>query len=324
MTKAIRFYETGSPDVLRWEDFDPGMPGPGEIRMRTSAVGLNFIDTYQRSGLYPVPLPSGLGMEGAGTIVALGEGVTGLHVGQRIAYPSSPLGAYAEERLLPAKSAVPLPDHIDDRMAAAIMLKGMTAEALLRRVFRVKAGDTILWHAAAGGVGLIACQWARHLGVNVIGTVGSDDKMQLARDHGCAHVINYSREDFVARVRDITDGKGVAVVYDSVGKATWPQSLDCIQPVGTMVSFGNASGPIPPVDALLLMRKGSLFFTRPSVFDYTRTREELLDSANALFDVIARKAVKVEINQTYALKDAALAHQNLEARKTTGSTILLP
>ena len=324
MTKAIRFYETGSPDVLRWEDFDPGMPGPGEIRMRTSAVGLNFIDTYQRSGLYPVPLPSGLGMEGAGTIVALGEGVTGLHVGQRIAYPSSPLGAYAEERLLPAKSAVPLPDHIDDRMAAAIMLKGMTAEALLRRVFRVKAGDTILWHAAAGGVGLIACQWARHLGVNVIGTVGSDDKMQLARDHGCAHVINYSREDFVARVRDITDGKGVAVVYDSVGKATWPQSLDCIQPGGTMVSFGNASGVIPAFDPLELSRHGSLYLTRPTLFDYVATTEELDASAAALFEVIASGRVKIGINRRFPLAQAAEAHRALEASETTGSTLLIP
>lgn len=324
MTKAIRFHQPGGPEMLRWEDFDPGAPGPGQIRIRTSAVGLNFIDTYHRSGLYPVPLPSGLGMEGAGTIVALGEGVNDLKVGQRIAYPASPLGAYAEERLMPAASAVPLPDHIDDRMAAAIMLKGMTAEYLLRRTFKVKAGDTILWHAAAGGVGLIACQWARHLGAEVIGTVGSDDKMQLARDHGCTHVINYSRENFVDRVREITNGKGVPVVYDSVGKTTWPASLDCLQPLGMMVSFGNASGPVPLVDAALLMRKGSLYFTRPSIVDYTRSRESLLDSARALFDVIAKKAIKIEIHQTYALQDAAQAHRDLEARKTTGSTILLP
>lgn len=321
---AIRFHETGGPEVLKWESFDPGQPGPGQIRIRTTAVGLNYIDTYHRSGLYKVPLPSGLGMEGAGVVTALGEGVTDLGVGQRIAYPASPLGAYAEERLVPAKSVVPLPDDISDQVAAAVMMKGCTAQFLLHHVFPVKKGQTILWHAAAGGVGLIATQWAKHLGVNVIGTAGSIDKVKLALAHGCAHVIDYSKENFVEQVREITGGKGVAAVFDSVGKATFPASLDCLAPLGTMISFGNASGPITSLEPAMLMTKGSLNFTRPSIMTFAGMPGWLASASAALFDVIRIGAVKVEIHQTYPLREAARAHVDLEARKTTGSSVLLP
>jgi len=323
MAKVIRIHKTGGPEVMQWEDADVGAPGPGQVRLKATAVGLNYIDTYHRSGLYPLPLPAGIGMEGAGEVTALGEGVNDLKLGDHVAYGSI-MGAYAEERLVPAEKLVKLPSGVSDKVAAAIMLKGMTAEYLLRRTYAVKPGDTILWHAAAGGVGLIACQWAKHLGATVIGTVGSDDKAKLAKAHGCDHVINYSTENFVERVKEITGGKGVPVVYDSVGKSTWPASLDCLQPLGMMVSFGNASGPIPPVEAGMLSAKGSLFFTRPTLMTYTGRRDWLLASANALFDVVAKGIVKVEINQTYALKDVIQAHIDLEARKTTGSTVLLP
>ncbi len=323
MVKAIRFHKTGGPDVLQWEDVEVGAPGPGQVKLKATAIGLNYIDTYHRSGLYPVPLPAGIGLEGAGVVTALGEGVSGFAVGDRVAYGSA-MGAYAEERLAPADKLVKLTDSVSDQVAAAIMLKGMTAEYLLRRTFKVKPGDTILWHAAAGGVGLIACQWAKHLGATVIGTVGSDEKAELAKAHGCDHVINYSRENFVERVKELTNGQGVPVVYDSVGKSTWPASLDCLQPLGMMVSFGNASGPIPPVDAGMLAAKGSLFLTRPTLMTYTARRDWLEASAAALFDVVGKGIVKIEINQTYALKDARQAHIDLEARKTTGSTVLLP
>ncbi|MEL3888709.1 quinone oxidoreductase [Ferrovibrio sp. MS7] len=323
MVKAIRIHKTGGPDVMQWDDVEVGKPGPGQVRIKSTAVGLNYIDTYHRSGLYPLPLPAGIGMEGAGVVTELGEGVTGLKVGDRVAYGSI-LGAYAEERVVPADKLVKLTDGVSDKVAAAIMLKGMTAEYLLLRTFKVKPGDTILWHAAAGGVGLIACQWAKHLGATVIGTVGSDEKAALAKAHGCDHVINYSKENFVERVKEITKGAGVPVVYDSVGKSTWPASLDCLQPLGMMVSFGNASGPIPPVEAGMLSAKGSLFFTRPTLMTYTARRDWLEASAAALFDVVAKGIVKIEINQTYALKDAVQAHIDLEGRKTTGSTVLLP
>jgi len=323
MVKAIRIHKTGGPDVMQWDDVEVGKPGPGQVRIKSTAVGLNYIDTYHRSGLYPLPLPAGIGMEGAGVVTELGEGVTGLKVGDRVAYGSI-LGAYAEERVVPADKLVKLTDGVSDKVAAAIMLKGMTAEYLLLRTFKVKPGDTILWHAAAGGVGLIACQWAKHLGATVIGTVGSDEKAALAKAHGCDHVINYSKENFVERVKEITKGAGVPVVYDSVGKSTWPASLDCLQPLGMMVSFGNASGPIPPVEAGMLSAKGSLFFTRPTLMTYTARRDWLEASAAALFDVVAKGIVKIEINQTYALKDAVQAHIDLEGRKTTGSTVMLP
>ncbi len=323
MVKAIRIHKTGGPDVMQWDDVEVGKPGPGQVRSKSTAVGLNYSDTYHRSGLYPLPLPAGIGMEGAGVVTELGEGVTGLKVGDRVAYGSL-LGAYAEERVVPADKLVKLTDGVSDKVAAAIMLKGMTAEYLLLRTFKVKPGDTILWHAAAGGVGLIACQWAKHLGATVIGTVGSDEKAVLAKAHGCDHVINYSKENFVERVKEITKGAGVPVVYDSVGKSTWPASLDCLQPLGMMVSFGNASGPIPPVEAGMLSAKGSLFFTRPTLMTYTARRDWLEASAAALFDVVAKGIVKIEINQTYALKDAVQAHIDLEGRKTTGSTVLLP
>lgn len=324
MTYAIRIHETGGPNVLRWEKSDPGAPARGEIRIRATAVGVNYIDIYHRSGLYKVPMPSGLGMEGAGIVTALGENVGGLKEGQRVAYPASPLGAYAEERNLPASSAVPLPDDISDIVAAAIMTKGCTAEALLRHVYPLKPGETILWHAAAGGVGSIAVQWAKHLGATVIGTVGSEEKAAQARAHGCDHVINYNRENFVERVREITEGRGVAAVFDSVGKATWPASLDCLRALGTMVSFGNASGPVASVDPAMLMARGSLYFTRPSILTFRGIPGWLASASTALFEAVRAGAIKVDVNQTYALKDAAQAHRDLEARKTTGSTVLLP
>ncbi|MBX3454517.1 quinone oxidoreductase [Ferrovibrio sp.] len=323
MAKAFRFHRTGGPEVMQWEDVEVGLPGPGQVKLKATAVGLNYLDTYHRTGLYPMPLPSPIGMEGAGEVIAVGEGVGDLKPGDHVAY-SSILGAYAEERLAPADKLVKLPAGVSDKVAAAIMLKGMTAEYLLNRTYKVKPGDTILFHAAAGGVGLIACQWAKHLGATVIGTVGSDEKAALAKAHGCDHVINYSRENFVERVKQITGGKGVPVVYDSVGKDTWPASLDCLQPLGMMVSFGNSSGPIPAVEGQLLSAKGSLFFTRPTLMTYIGRRDWLEASAAALFDVVAKGIVKIEINQTYALKDAVQAHIDLEARKTTGSTVLIP
>ena len=321
---AIRFHETGGPDKLRWEEIDVGEPGEGQVLLRQTAIGLNYIDTYHRSGLYPVPLPSGIGLEGAAVVEKVGPGVKGLKTGERVAYCSAPIGAYAEWRLYPAERLVSLPAGIEDRQAAGMMLQGMTVEYLIRRTFPVKAGQTVLLHAAAGGIGLIACQWLKHLGVTIIGTAGSPEKMALAKAHGATHVINSRTEDVAKRVRELTGGKGVPVVYDGVGKDTFQASLDSLAPRGMFVSFGNASGPVPAFEPGILSAKGSLFFTRPSLMAYTATREELLASAKALFEVVGSGAVKIEIHQTYPLKDAAKAHRDLEARKTTGSTVLLP
>ena len=325
MPKAIRIHEYGGPEVLRWEDVEVGDPGPGQLRIRHGAIGLNYIDVYHRTGLYPLPsLPWTLGMEGAGRVEAVGEGVTEFQVGDRVAYASPPVGAYAEVRLIPADRVVALPTAINDQTAAAMMLQGMTAQYLLRRTYRVQPGDAVLLHAAAGGVGLIASQWARQLGALVIGTVGSDEKAAVARAHGCHHAIVYTRENFVERVREITNGQGVAVVYDSVGQETFMGSLDCLRPLGMMVSFGNASGPVPAFEPGLLAAKGSLFLTRPSLMHYTAQRRDLVASAADLFDVVATGAVKIEVRQTYPLAETAQAHRDLEARKTTGSTVLLP
>jgi NADPH2:quinone reductase len=323
MTNAIRFHSTGGPEVLVWEEVEVGRPGPGEARIRHTAVGLNFVDIYNRSGLYPVQLPSGLGSEGAGVIEELGEGVTDLKVGDRVAYGSSPLGAYAEARLLPAAQLLKLPDEIDDKTAAAMMLKGLTVQYLIRQTYRVKAGDTILLHAAAGGVGLILSQWAKHLGATVIGTVSSDDKAQLAKAHGCDHTIVYTREDFATRVSEITGGSKVPVVYDSVGKDTFLKSLDCLAPLGYAVLFGQSSGNVEPLNLGLLAQKGSLFVTRPTLFTYAAKRENLVAMAKELFEVVRSGAVKIEVRQTYPLKEAARAHADLAARKTTGSTVLV-
>jgi NADPH2:quinone reductase len=325
MSKAVVIERTGGPDVLEWREAPIGAPGPGEALVRHTAIGLNFIDVYHRRGLYPLPsLPAVIGLEAAGRVEAVGAGVTEVAVGDRVAYAGGPTGAYSEARTIPAHRLVTLPAQIDDRAAAAMMLKGMTAEYLLRRTIAVKAGDTILFHAAAGGVGSIACQWAKALGVTVIGTVGSSEKASLAAAHGCDHVIVTSREDVVQRVREITGGEGVSVVYDSVGKDTFLRSLDCLRPRGMMVSFGQSSGMVPPVDIVMLSAKGSLYLTRPTLMTYTASREDLLASASALFDVVRRGVVTVEIRQTYPLRDAARAHADLEARRTTGSTVLIP
>jgi NADPH2:quinone reductase len=323
MVKAIRIHENGGPEVMRWEDVEVGKPGPGEIRLRHTAAGLNYIDVYHRSGLYKLPLPVTLGMEGAGIVEEVGDGVGDLSPDDRVAYASAPLGGYSEARLMPADRVVKLPDSISDETAAAMMLQGMTVEYLLRRTFPLKRGMTILFHAAAGGVGLIACQWAKHLGVTTIGTVGSDEKAELAKAHGCDHTINYRREDFVARVKELTDGQGVPVVYDSVGKDTFLKGLDCLSPRGMMVNFGSASGPPDPLELGILSAKGSLYVTRPTLVTYNAARADLVESAEALFQVVASGAVKIEINQRYPLRDAAQAHRDLEARKTTGSTIFV-
>ncbi len=324
MAKAIRIHDYGGPEALRFDDVDPGSPGPGEALVHHTAIGLNFIDTYHRSGLYKLPeLPHALGVEGAGVIEAVGEGVTNLKAGDRVAYGGG-IGSYCDYRVMAADRLVALPDGVSDEQAAGMMLQGMTTRYLLRRTHRIEAGETVLIHAAAGGVGLIFCQWAKHLGATVIGTVSSDEKAALASAHGCDHPIIYTRENFVDRVKDLTDGKGVPVVYDSVGKDTWEGSLDCLSPLGLMVSFGNASGPAPSFTVLDLMRRGSLFVTRPVLAHYTAARKDLEETANDLFDVVASGAVKIEINQRYPLADAAEAHRDLEARKTTGSTILLP
>jgi NADPH:quinone reductase len=324
MTHAIRVHDYGGPEVLRWEEAEVGDLGPGQVRLRQTAIGLNFIDIYGRTGLYPQPaLPFIPGMEGAGVVTAVGEGVRDLKVGRRVAYAGQ-IGAYAEERLIAADRVVRLPDEIDDRIAAAIMLQGMTAQYLLRRTYRVGPGTTLLFHAAAGGVGLIACQWAASLGASVIGTVGSAVKAAIARAHGCTHVINYREEDFVAAVKGLTDGKGVDVVYDSIGKDTFPASLDCLKPLGLWVSFGQASGPVPEFKITLLSQKGSLYATRPSLGNYTATRKDLVATAKDLFEVVISGKVKVTINQTYPLAEAAQAQHDLEARLTTGSTLLLP
>ena len=324
MTKAIRINQVGGPEVMEYVDIEVGNPGPGEARVRHAACGLNYIDIYFRTGLYPQPLPGGLGMEGAGTVVAVGEGVTHVKPGDRVAYAGRPPGAYAEERVMPASIMVKLPDAIDFDTAAAMMLQGLTAQYLLRRTFPLKGGETILFHAAAGGVGMIVCQWARALGVTMIGTVGSDEKAAVAKAHGCTHTINYNKENFVERVREITGGKGVPVVYDSIGKDTFIGSLDCLSPLGMMVSFGNASGPVPPFSLTELASRGSLFITRPTLFSYAATREDLDAMAADLFGMVTSGKVKININQRYALKDVAQAHRDLESRKTTGSTILLP
>jgi NADPH:quinone reductase len=323
-THAIRIHQAGGPEVMAWEEIDVPAPAPGQVLLRHTAVGLNFIDVYHRTGLYPVPVPFTPGLEGAGVVEALGDGVTEFSVGDRVAYANPPLGAYAQARVMPADRLVRLPGSIDDRTAATMMLQGMTAQYLLRRTYRVQAGDTILIHAAAGGVGLLVCQWAKHLGATVIGTVGSEDKAELAKAHGCDHPILYKSEDFVARVREITGGEGVPVVYDSVGADTFLKSLDCLRPLGMMVSFGQSSGKVEALDTGLLAAKGSLFLTRPSLMAYTAKRADLVASAAELFEVVAMGAVKVEVRQTYALKDAANAHRDLEGRKTTGSTLLLP
>ncbi len=325
MPRSIRVHEVGGPEVLRWEEGDLPLPRAGEVRVRQTAIGLNFIDVYFRKGLYPAPsIPFTPGMEGAGVVEALGEGVEGLKPGDRVAYAGAPIGSYAEVRLMPAERLLALPDAIDDETAAAMMLKGMTAHYLLRRAARLEPGDTILFHAAAGGVGLIACQWAKHLGLRVIGTVGSEEKAAIAAAHGCDHPVIYTREDLVERVRDITAGEGVPVVFDSVGRATFDASLDCLRPRGLMVSFGQASGPVPPLDISVLNLKGSLFLTRPSLMAYTATRSDLVAAASDLFEVVQRKIVKIEIGQRFPLSEAASAHRDLESRRTIGSTVLRP
>jgi NADPH2:quinone reductase len=322
MTHAIRFHHTGGPEVLAWEEVPLGKPGPGEARIRHTAVGLNFVDIYMRSGLYPSALPSGLGSEAAGVVEEVGAGVTDLKPGDRVAYGSAPLGAYSEARLIPADRLLKLPDGIDDQTAAAMMLKGLTVQYLIRQTYRVKAGDTILLHAAAGGVGLILSQWAKHLGATVIGTVGNAEKADLAKAHGCAHTILYTSEDFVKRVDEITAGKKVPVVYDSVGKDTFLKSLDCLAPLGIAALFGQSSGAVDPLNLGLLAAKGSLFVTRPTLNTYAAKREDLVAMAAELFEVVASGAVKINVHQTYPLKDAAKAHADLAARKTTGSTVL--
>jgi len=325
MTNAIRMYETGGPEVLRWEDDDPGKPGTGEALVRHEAVGLNFIDVYHRTGLYPLPsLPAVPGLEGAGIVEEIGEGVSEIAVGDRVAYAGIPPGAYAEFRRIPAHRLVKLPDGIPTSQGAAMMLQGMTARYLLKGCCDVKKGDVILIHAAAGGVGSIVCQWANHLGATVIGTAGSPEKAEIARANGCDHPILYNDEDFAAKTREITAGKGVDVVYDSVGQATFMKSLDCLRPFGLMVSFGQASGSVPPLDISVLSAKGSLFLTRPTLMSYTAGREDLLVHARDLFDVVLSGTVKIEVKQTYPLAEAAQAHRDLEGRKTTGSAILIP
>ncbi|MFZ1179982.1 MAG: quinone oxidoreductase [Herbaspirillum sp.] len=324
MTKAIRVFKVGGPEVMEYVDVEVGDPGPGEVRIRQAAIGVNFIDVYFRSGMFPQPLPGGLGLEGAGTIEAVGAGVTAFKVGDRVAYAGHPNGAYAEVRVIPAAILVKLPDAIGFDMAAAMMLQGMTVQYLLRQTYPLKGGETILFHAAAGGVGLIACQWARALGVTMIGTVGTEEKAALAKAAGCAHVINYRTENFVKRVKEITGGKGVPVVYDSIGKDTFIDSLDCLMPHGMMVSFGSASGPVAPFNLNELTERGSLFVTRPALFSHIATRETLDATAGDLFAMVESKKVHIDISRRYALKDAAQAHSNLEGRKTTGSIILIP
>lgn len=324
MAKAIRIFKTGGPEVMEYVDVEVGEPGPGEARVRQAACGLNYIDVYFRTGAYPQPLPGGIGMEGAGVVEAVGDGVSHVKPGDRVAYAARPTGAYAELRVMPAAGLVKLPDAIDFDTAAAMMLQGLTVQYLFRRTYPLRGGETILFHAAAGGVGLIACQWAKALGVTMIGTVGSDEKAELAKAHGCTHTINYNKENFVDRVKEITGGQGVPVVYDSIGKDTFTGSLDCLSPLGMMVSFGAASGPVPPFSLNELASRGSLFITRPSIFNYAAKREDLDAMAADLFGMVSSKKIRIDINQRYALKDVAQAHRDLESRKTTGSTILIP
>ena len=322
MSKAIRIHQHGGPEVLKWEEIDAGQPGPGEALVRHEAVGLNFIDVYHRTGLYPLPaLPATPGLEAAGVVAAIGSGVSEVAVGDRVAYAGIPPGAYAEVRRIPAHRLVKLPAGISAQQAAAMMLQGMTARYLLKGCWHVGPGTVLLIHAAAGGVGLIVCQWARHLGATVIGTTGSPEKAELARAHGCQHPLVYTQEDFASRVKEITGGKGVDVVYDSVGQATFMKSLDCLRPMGMMVSFGQSSGPMPPLDLSLLAQKGSLFLTRPSLMTYTARREDLLAHARDLFEVVQSGAVKVEVRRTYPLSEASRGHRDLEGRKTTGSSV---
>jgi NADPH:quinone reductase len=323
MVHAIRIHKHGGPEVMEWEEVQLAKPGPGEVLMRHTAVGLNFVDVYNRSGLYPAQLPAALGSEAAGVVEAVGPGVSEFKAGDRVAYGSAPVGAYSEARLIAADRLLKLPDGIDDKRAAAMMLKGLTVQYLIRQTYKVKKGDTILCHAAAGGVGLILCQWAKHLGATVIGTVGSDEKAAIAKAHGCDYPVVYTRDDFVKRVAEITNGKKLPVVYDSVGKDTFVKSLDCLQPYGLMVSFGNASGPVENLNLGLLASKGSLYLTRPTLNTYGAKRENLVAMAKELFDVVLSGAVKIEVNQTYPLKDAAKAHRDLESRKTTGSTVFV-
>jgi NADPH:quinone reductase len=323
MPYAIRFHEFGGPEVLQRDEVDVPPPGPGEAQVRHHAVGLNYIDVYHRTGLYPMPLPSGVGLEAAGVVEALGAGVTEVAPGDRVAYASPPIGAYCDLRNMPAQRLVRLPDSLSFDQGAAMMLQGMTVQYLIKRTCPVQSGDTVLWHAAAGGVGLIACQWLASLGVTVIGTVGTDEKAELARAYGCHHVVNYAREDFVARVKEITGGAGVPVVYDSVGKSTFDGSINCLRPFGMMVSFGNASGPVPSVDLVKVCR-GTLYLTRPSLMPYTANRADLVATANDLFDAATSGRVRIEVRQRYPLVEAAQAHRDLEARRTTGSTVLLP
>lgn len=325
MIRAIRLHRTGGPEVLALDSVDPGKPGPGQALVRHTAVGINFIDVYHRTGLYPLPsLPHGIGVEAAGVVEAIGEGVTAARPGDRVAYVATVPGSYAEARVVAADRLVPLPGGIDERTAAASLLKGMTVEYLIRRTFRVEPGMTVLWHAAAGGVGLIACQWLASLGVTVIGTVGSDAKAEIARAHGCAHTLVHGRDDVAVRVREITEGRGVPVVFDSVGRATFDASLDALARRGILVGFGNASGAPAPFDPLLLARKGSLFLTRPTLWDYTATREDLLASAKALFEAVGSGAVRIEIRRTWPLEGAAEAHRALEGRETVGASLLIP
>ena len=324
MAQAIRFHQTGGPEVLKWENVDVSQPARGEVRVRNTAIGVNFIDTYQRSGLYQLPLPSGLGSEAAGVVEAVGPGVDGLSPGDRVAGCTGPIGAYSTERVMPADRLVKLPDGIEERTAAAMMLKGLTVQYLFRQTYPLKAGETILFHAAAGGVGLIACQWARALGVTMIGTVSSDAKAELARQYGCAHTIVYTRENFVERVKQITGGNGVPVVYDSIGKDTFPASLDCLSPRGLFVSFGSSSGPVPPLNLMMLSLKGSLYVTRPTLFTYAANHAALDPMASEHYTLVKQGKIKPDARQTFALKDAAEAHRALEGRKTTGATLLLP
>ena len=325
MSKAVVIHATGGPEVMQWEEHDPGTPGPEEVRIHQEAVGLNYIDVYHRTGLYPLPgLPAVPGLEGAGIVAAVGTQVTGLRPGDRVAYAGLPPGAYAQDRCIPAHRLIRLPDGISTRQAAGMMLRGMTARYLLFGCYPVKAGDWILIHAAAGGVGSIVCQWARHLGATVIGTVGSAEKAELASRNGCHHPIVYTEVDFAQEVQRITAGQGVDVVYDSVGQATFMQSLECLRPMGTMVSFGQASGSVPPLDIGVLSARGSLFLTRPSLMTYTARRDDLLAHAQDLFQVVESGAVSIAIGQTYALEDVAQAHRDLEARKTKGSSVLIP
>ncbi len=323
MPKAVRYHKQGGPEVLQFEDVPVGEPGQGQVRVRHTAIGVNFVDTYQRSGLYPMQLPQVAGNEGAGVVEAVGPGVTDLKKGDRVAYTGLP-GSYCELRVVPADRLVKLPQGISDEQAASMMLKGLTVHYLIHTTYPVKKGETVLWHAAAGGVGLIACQWLKALGVTVIGTVGSDEKAKLAKEHGATHVINYSKENFAERVKALNDGKGVPVVYDGVGKATWEGSLDCLRPRGLIASFGNASGPVPPVNLGILSAKGSLYVTRPTLATHIASRADLVERSNSLFDAVKSGKVKIETTGRYKLSDAQRAHRDLEGRKTTGSIVLTP